>query len=56
MTRAAVTRRQRLTMARAAAELASAIRDGDAAAVDRSQGEVARLQRSPGVGPQCRHR
>jgi hypothetical protein len=50
MTTATGTRRQRLSMERAAAELASAIRQGDPASLDRSQLELARLERKRRVG------
>ena len=39
-----MTRKERLTMARAAADLASAIRSGDVAAIDRSQRELGRVE------------
>jgi hypothetical protein len=56
MTRAAVIRNQRVSVERAAAELAWAIREGDATAVDRWQQELVRLERSDGVAPPCRRR
>jgi hypothetical protein len=51
-----MSRARRVLVARAAAELASAIRHGDAAAVDRSQHELARLARpAPRVAPRFPH-
>jgi hypothetical protein len=40
-----MTRKKELTMARAAAELASAIRTGDVDGIERSQRELGRLER-----------